>query len=1003
MAENELKAYKFSLLGPLRAWRGTEEVALGSPQQRAVLAMLLLRRGHTVGVADLVDGVWGTEPPQGAVSVVRTYVSRLRKLLEPVRPPGQSPGILLSIGDGYVMASDTVACDVTANDAAVAQAKHHLAAGEGELALRLLNTAMATWGTPALAGVPGPYAESARTDLAERRLGTMELKLRVELELGGHEAVVAELLALRDAHPLRESVSELLLVALYRCGRQAEALEAYARTRRTLVDELGIEPGPSLRALHARLLAGDPALAQPIPSARAGGDEDGDTPGTPDTLDTSDATPRPEPDGPGSPARRGDKVRPSQLPADLVTFTGRRSELVRVAALLPDDDPAPATTADTENAATTATSTAIAVIDGMAGAGKTTLAVHWAHRIAHRFPDGSLYVNLRGWDPGASRMNSGEALERFLVALGVAPHAVPEGLDAQAALYRSVLSDRRMLIVLDNARDTEHIQPLLPGASGCLVIVTSRSRLSGLVARHGAHPLTLGLLSAEESRELLTRRLGSARVDAEPEAADAIVDLCARLPLALAIVAARAAHHPGFRLADIAAELRSDHGSLDAFAAGQEAGSDARAVFSWSYNALSPEAAGLFRRLSVHPGPDVSTAVAVALAGMPRRQVRALLTELTGASLLMERVPGRFVFHDLLRAYAHELITNQHSMYERDTTVLRLFDHYLHTAHQASAVLDPFRETISLSPGRSDSVPLRFNDGKQATAWLRAERHVLRSLVEYAADDGHHNHAWRTAYALDLYFDRLGYRHDLMEINKAALRAARALGDPVGQAHALRSLGFGHTRFGHTDEALRLLSRALGLFQQAGDAFGQARTHRCLAYLANETGRYDDSLDHYDQAGELYRSLGHHGGEASVLNEIGWTYILLGDAERALEHCEKSVSLHQEAADLNGEASAQDSVGYAHHHLGRYDAAVRRFELAVELYQELGNGYLEADTLRHLGDSHRAAGDHGSARTAWAAALALLEEGGHTEADEVRQSLRELAQGDEGDEGGPHR
>ncbi|WP_406166534.1 AfsR/SARP family transcriptional regulator [Streptomyces sp. NBC_00996] len=994
MAERGLKIYRFSLLGPLRAWRGTEEVALGSPQQRAVLAMLLLRRGHTVAVADLVDGVWGTEPPQGAVSVVRTYISRLRKLLEPERAPGQSPGILLSIGDGYVMATDTVACDVTACDAAVAQATHHRAAGEGDLALRLLATALATWGTPALAGVPGPYAESARTDLAERRLGTMELKLRVELEIGRHEAAVAELLAMRDAHPLRESVSELLLVALYRCGRQAEALEAYARTRRTLVDELGIEPGPSLRGLHARLLAGDPALAQPIPSGRAGGDGDGDgdTPGTPDAWDT-----RTESGDPGSPARRGDKVRPSQLPADLAMFTGRRSELVRVAALLPDDGPASATTAGT---ATTATSTAIAVIDGMAGAGKTTLAVHWAHRIAHRFPDGSLYVNLRGWDPGGSRMNSGEALETFLVALGVAPHAVPEGLDAQAALYRSVLSDRRVLIVLDNARDTEHIQPLLPGASGCLVIVTSRGRLSGLVARHGAHPLTLGLLSAEESRELLIRRLGSARVDAEPEAADAIVDLCARLPLALSIAAARAAHHPGFRLADIAAELRSDHGSLDAFAAGQDAGSDARAVFSWSYNALSPEAAGLFRRLSVHPGPDISTAVAVALAGMPRRQVRALLTELTGASLLMERVPSRFVFHDLLRAYAHELITNQHSMYERDTTVLRLLDHYLHTAHQASAVLDPFRETIPLPPGSTDSEPLRFNDGKQATAWLRTERHVLRAIVEYAADDGHHNHAWRTAYALDLYFDRLGYRHDLMEINKAALRAACTLGDPVGQAHALRSLGFGHTRFGHPDEALRLLSRALDLFQRAGDAFGQARTHRCLAYLANETGRYVDSLDHYAQAGELYRSLGHHGGEASVLNEIGWTYILLGDAERALEHCEKSVSLHQEAADLNGEASAQDSVGYAHHHLGRYDAAVKRFELAVDLYQELGNRYLEADTLRHLGDSHRAAGDHGPARTAWAAALALLEEGGHTEADEVRQSLRELTQGDEG---GPHR
>ncbi|MCF3133417.1 AfsR/SARP family transcriptional regulator [Streptomyces olivochromogenes] len=958
---------RFSLLGPLRAWRGTRELALGSPQQRAVLAMLLLRRGHAVGAADLVDGLWGTQPPPGAVPVLRTYASRLRKLLEPERAKGEPPRILVSAGDGYALRTDTVSSDLADCTREVARAERHRAAGDGDLALRLLRTALAAWGSPALAGVPGPYAEAARAELAERRLKALESRLRVELELGGHEAVVPELHALRDAHPLREAVSELLIVALNRCGRQAEALEVYASTRRTLVDELGLEPRPSLRALHACLPAG-----------------------APHAPDLPDDAPRPEPDAAAA-ARRDDgslTVRPSQLPADLATFTGRRTELDRVAALLADDDHT--ATAVGGAATTAATATAIGVIDGMAGAGKTTLAVHWAHRVAHRFPDGQLYVNLRGYDPGGSRADTGEAISTFLVALGVAPHAVPEGLDAQTALYRSLLADRRVLIVLDNARDTEQVRPLLPGASGCLVIVTSRSRLTGLVARHGARPFALGLLSAAESRELLIRRLGGSRVDAEPEAADAIVGRCAGLPLALAIVAARAALHPGFRLADIAAELRAGRGGLDAFAVGHDTGSDARAVFSWSYQALSPEAAVLFRRLALHPGPDLSTAVAAALAGAPRRQVRALLTELTGASLLIEHAPGRFVFHDLLRAYAHELVTHQDSAAERDAVVLRMNDHYLHTAHHASAVLGPFRETIPLAASTTDCGPLRFNDSLQATAWLRTERHVLRSVVEHAADHGHHDHAWRTAYALDLYFDRLGYRHDLMEINKAALRAARALGDPVGQAHALRSLGFGHTRFGHEDEALRLLGRALELFRQAGDAFGEARTRRALAYQANRSERYDVSLDHYTRAGGLYRSLGHRSGEASVLNEIGWTYILLDDLERALEHCEKSVSLHQEVGDLNGEASAQDSVGYALHHLGAYEAAVGRFERAVELYREIGSGFLEADTLRHLGDAHRAAGDHGPAREAWAAALALLEEGGHAEADEVRRALREL-------------
>ncbi len=375
---------------------------------------------------------------------------------------------------------------------------------------------------------------------------------------------------------------------------------------------------------------------------------------------------------------------------------------------------------------------------------------------------------------------------------------------------------------------------------------------------------------------------------------------------------------------------------------------------------------------------------------MPRRQVRALLTELSGASLLIEHAPGRFVFHDLLRAYAQELVAHRSGAAERDAVLLRMIDHYLHTAHHASAVLGPYRETVPLTASTTDSGPLRFNDSRQAIGWLRTERQVLRSVVEFATAHGRHDHAWRLAHALDLHFDRLGYWHDLMEIHKAALRAARALGDPVGQAHALRGLGFGHTRFGHVDEAQRLLGRALELFRQAGDAFGEARTRRALAYQANQLERYEVSLDHYARAGALYHSLGHRSGEASVRNEIGWTYILLGDLERALDHCEKAVALHQEVGDLSGEASAQDSVGYAHHHLGAYAEAVARFEQAVELYREIGSSFLEADTLRHLADAHLAAGDHGPAREAWAAALALLEEGGHAEADEVRRSLREL-------------
>ncbi|MET7681077.1 BTAD domain-containing putative transcriptional regulator [Streptomyces sp. NPDC005423] len=958
---------RFSLLGPLRAWRGTVELALGSPQQRAVLAILLLRRGQAVGVSELIDGVWGTRPPSGAVAMVRTYISRLRKLLEPDRPSGRPSALLVSIGDGYALRTDTFTSDLAEFDEAVAEAERRRASGDPAAAVRQLRAVLAAGPGSALAGVPGPHADVARADLAERRLGALEFTLRTELELGRHEAVVPELIALRDAHPLREAVSELLLTALYRCGRQAEALDAYARTRRTLVDELGIEPGPSLRAVHARLLAGDSGLAPRTPRRAPAETRPAENPAP---------TPRHKPDVP-APARRGGAVRPSQLPADLALFTGRRGELDWSDALLPEGEGPPGTAV-------------IVVVDGMAGTGKTALAVHWAHRVAHRFPDGSLYVNLRGYDRGGSRMAPGDALQMFLVALGLAPQAVPEGLDAQAALFRSVLADRRVLIVLDNARDSEQVRPLLPGTPGSLVLVTSRSRLSGLVAGHGAHPLTLNVLTGEESLELLTRRLGAARVEAEPEAAAAIVALCARLPLALSIVAARAAHHPGFRLADIVAEVRGDHGSLDAFVVGDDSGTDARAVFSWSYQALAPEAATLFRRLALHPGPDISTAAATALAGARPRQVRALLTELTGASLLLERLPGRFAFHDLLRTYAAELTETEDTEAVRAAALLRLHDHYLHTAHNASSVLDPLRETIPLPPGSTGSEPLRFNDRARATAWLRAERYVLRAIVEHAAARGYDEHAWRTAWALDVYFNRLGYFHDVLEINSAALRAARKLGDLIGQAYSLCGLGVAHSQLGHAQPALRHLERALDLFRDADDAPGQARAHRGLAYLANRVERRTDALDHYVQARALYRAEGDLNGEAGVLNQVAWTYILIGDHEKALDCSGEALLLYEEMGDPYGGASTEDTIGYALHHLGRYAEAIEHFELSARQFRGIGDRYLESEVLRHLGAAHQAIGDLDAARTALRSALVLLEEGGHTEADDVRRALREM-------------
>lgn len=446
--------------------------------------------------------------------------------------------------------------------------------------------------------------------------------------------MIAELTALTGEHPLREQLWRLLMLALYRSGRQAEALAAYRKTRSTLVAELGIEPGAALRELHNRILTADAAL-----DLSASGPAESQEP----LWERTDPI--------ASPTAR-QAASPAQLPADLGTFTGREAELAQLKGLLPDDGEPP-------------TTLLISAIGGMAGIGKTTLAVHWAHRIAHRFPDGQLYINLRGLHPTGSAMPPAEAIRIFLDALGVPAQNIPASPEAQAALYRSLLAGRRMLILLDNARNAEQIRPLLPGSSGCLVIVTSRSQLTGLVANDGAHPLTLNPMTPAEAHGFLARRIGAARLAAEPRAADELITLCARLPLALAIVAARAATYPGFTLDAIAQELRDNQGSLDAFT-GYDPTTDIRAVFSCSYETLSAPAARLFSLLGLHSGPDLSAPAAAALAGLSSAKTQRLLVELTGAHLLTARAPGRYTLHDLLRIYAVERVVAEGTPQERD-------------------------------------------------------------------------------------------------------------------------------------------------------------------------------------------------------------------------------------------------------------------------------------------------------------------------------------------------
>ncbi|MEE1940995.1 BTAD domain-containing putative transcriptional regulator [Streptomyces sp. TRM 70361] len=947
---------RFAVLGPVRAWRGEQELDLGSPQQRVVLTALLLRRGRPVMIRELVDAVWGERPPAAAVSVLRTYVSRLRRALEPGRGTAGAARVIVSVTDGYLVRVPDDALDLGLFERRVAEARKLRAAGEESAAADLLHAALGTWqGTP-LAGLSGPLAETERARLDEERLTTLETRLDLDIQLGRHREVIAELASLAGDHPLREQLCLLLMLALYRSGRQAEALAAYRGARGVLVAELGIEPGAPLRELHDLILAADPSLT-PSPTH-----EPADPP--PDTPDTR----------PGG--RPGCSARPAQLPADLPTFTGRHDELDRTRALLSETGDPPSTVV-------------ISAIGGMAGIGKTALAVRWAHEVADRFPDGQLYVNLRGFDPTGSVVAPEEAIRAFLGALGVPAQRIPTQLDALAALYRTLLADRRVLILLDNARDTDQVRPLLPGSPGCLVIVTSRNQLTGLVAGDGAHPLTLNPLTPAEAQEFLARRLGAARPAAEPRAAEAIIAHCARLPLALAIVSARAAAHPGFPLSAIADELRDSHGSLDAFAGG-ELSADIRAVFSWSYHSLSAPAARLFRLLGLHSGPCVSAPAAAALAGLPLRETRGLLVELTRAHLLTEHLPGRYTLHDLLRFYAAERVRDEEAPQERDGAVERLLAWYLHTADATYPFLTPHRRRVPLEPPPPGCHPLTFTAHDQALNWCETERLNLVAAVHQAAAGGQPGIAWRLPAVLWGFFYVRSHLHDWLDTTRTGLAAARGAHDRVGEARALADRSNALNLAGRHDESIDHLHQALALCRRLGDTVGRTAALGNLGDAYQRAGRLRKAVEYHRRSLAIDRITGNVWGLGIGLANLGDTYQRLGRFDEAAGCLEEALTVLRASGNRWVEGVTLDILGTVRHRLGRHDDAVGDYRRALEAHRDVGNRWGEGHTLGHLGEVLLAAGRPEQAHTSWRQALAIFEELDHPDAGKVRESLRRL-------------
>ncbi|WP_416982505.1 AfsR/SARP family transcriptional regulator [Streptomyces sp. T028] len=927
---------RFMVLGTLRVCRGETELDVGGPQERAFLALLLARAGQPVAVSEIVDVLWGAEPPRSAVNVVRRHVGSLRRLLEPGLPARAEGSRLVRDAGGYRLVTDGDGADLL-RFRALGEAAHHSADTAPARAVQLLTEALSLWRGPIGEGIPAPARRHPAFEGVERERLTAARELAdAALRAGLPEQALPPLRRTAADHPLDEPLHTGLLRLLAAAGHRTEALTVYEAVRARLAEELGIDPGPELRDAHH---------VQEVQEVQ----------------EVHDALPH---------------VTPSQLPYDLPLFTGRQAELDEMLALFDAELPCPGTVV-------------IGAVGGMAGVGKTTLAVHWAHRVADRFPDGQLYVNLRGFDPSGAVMEPGEAVRGFLDALGVPPERVPHGLDAQTALYRSALAGRRVLVVLDNARDAEQVRPLLPGSPGCLTIVTSRDELPGLVAAHGARSLTLSPFDTDQTRAFLVRRLGAARVDAEPRAADEIGALCAGLPLALACVAARAAAHPHFRLADVAAELREADGSLDAFARA-DASVDVSTVFSWSTNAVSPDAARLFRLLALHPGPDFSLRAATALAGLPERRTRRLLTELAGLHLIAEHSPGRHSFHDLLRAHAGELVDDHETETDRQTALDRLHHHYLHTAHTADRLLAPNSDPLPPPPAPEGARPEPLADDHRALAWLTAEHAVLLAVVATAAASGRparERVACQLAWSLEPFFDRRGHWHDALTAQSTALDTARRLDDPVLLARGLRGLARIEGRLGRHTHSVPRLEQALDLFTALGDDTGRANTHRSLGWECDQRGDLPGALRHNQLALALFRGLGDRAAQASVLNSVGWYHALLGEYRQALTHCHEALEMLQELGDRYGQAATWDSIAYAHHHLGRHPQALLGYRNALALLRDLGVPYVEADILTRAGDTHLAMGDDPSARAAWEEALALLRTLDHPDAARVAARL----------------
>ncbi|GAA2329615.1 AfsR/SARP family transcriptional regulator [Streptomyces cuspidosporus] len=901
---------RFTVLGPVRAWRGDEPIALGSPQQKAMLAALLLRGGRTATAPELVDALWGDDPPDAAIAALRTYASRLRKAF------GPDSDVLVSESGGYAIRVGTGALDSDVAEQLTSEADRARLSGDRARAHEIISKALDLWDGEPLAGLSGPYAETQRARLSEWHRVLVETRLDLDLELGHHMEAVSELTALTAQHPFRERLRELLMLALYRSGRQAEALAVYNDTRRLLADELGADPCAELSDLHQRILQADAELAAPADARTAG------------------------------PAF----IRPAQLPATVSDFTGRAAFVNELSDQL---------------ATAEGHVMAVSAVAGIGGVGKTTLAVHVAHAARHHFPDGQLYVDLQGAGPVPAEPEA--VLGAFLRALGTPDSAIPDGVDERAALYRSTLDGRRVLALLDNARDAAQVRPLLPGMEGCAALITSRTRMVDL---ESAHLVDLDVMSPEEALVLFTRIVGLERVESEREAAMDVVAACGFLPLAIRIAASRLASRRTWTISFLRRKLADERRRLDELRAGDLA---VRATFELGYGQLDARQARAFRLLGLADGPDISLAAAAVVLDMDAFDAEELVESLVDASLLESAAPGRYRYHDLVRLYARDCAERDQPVADREAAMSRLLDFYLASAARVYAIERPGDRLIDhLAPTAQPGVA--FSDKNAALDWLFTEAECLLACTQQSAS-GH---------TLDRAADLLTASIDLAESGANAPRyeaVARVVTEVAGKSGYVRAEG--RARFslskvcevvGRLEEADAEAERALRLGSAVQDFVTIGRSHTERGIIAHLSGvRWADAEHHFLQAIKAYRAVDDRPCEASALCNLSRAYVEMGRIDSAVELAQQGVQIYGSLGRTVRLANGKYALGVALTAAERIPQALDELNESLGLFREHRQPLWEGMAHQRLAEAHLAA--HQAAKAAQHAEQALALRG----------------------------